>query len=141
MNFANGLIHEASYINDGPNSVGFGATSDDEMMVLILMYVDDLQGVTVSSDQVRHPVKGIKFYPNPVSDFAMIELPEDFNATTLELYDLTGKLIRTELISGEYISFERGNLPTGMLVYRLEDEEGRFAVSYTHLTLPTILLV
>ena len=127
MNFANGLIHEASYINDGPTSVGFGATSDDEMMVLILMYVDDLDGVVVSSDQVRHPVKGIKFYPNPILDFAMIELPEDFNATTLELYDLTGKLVRSEFVSGEYISFERKNLSSGMFVYRLEDEEGRFA--------------
>ena len=42
MNFSNGLIHEASWLNDGPFSVNFGFTSDDEMMVLVIMYLDDI---------------------------------------------------------------------------------------------------
>ncbi len=127
MNFSNGIIHEASYVNDGPLSVGFGATSDEEMMVLVLMYVDDLDGVTVSNDQVRHPVKGVKFYPNPMSDFGMISLPKNFNANSLSIYDLTGKEVRRTKVSGEYIEIERSNLQKGMYVYRLEDAEGQFA--------------
>ncbi|MEM9260140.1 MAG: hypothetical protein AAGA62_10875, partial [Bacteroidota bacterium] len=37
MNFANGLRHEASWINDGPTPVWFGPTSQDEMMVMVIM--------------------------------------------------------------------------------------------------------
>ena len=49
MNIFNGLVHEASWINDGPQGVGFGVTSDDEMMVMVIMYTEDSTGVEVNN--------------------------------------------------------------------------------------------
>jgi hypothetical protein len=38
--------HEATYINNGPEDVGFGFTSDDEMMLFFFFYVLDTAGLT-----------------------------------------------------------------------------------------------
>jgi len=127
MNFANGLVHEANWVNDGPNNVFFGPTSDDEMMVLVLMYVEDLDGVTVSSDQVRHQVKGVKIAPNPMTDIATISIPKAFDANQLFLYDITGKQVFNKAISTDYVELQKGNLLPGMYFYRLEDELGQYA--------------
>lgn len=127
MNFSNGLVHEASWVNNGPTGVSFGPTSDDEMMVLILMYVEDLEGVTVSSDQVRHQVKGVKISPNPMTDISTISIPKAFEANQLFLYDVTGKQVLNKPVTSDYVEMHKGNLLPGMYFYRLEDEQGQYA--------------
>lgn len=127
MNFLNGLIHEATWINDGPQSLGFGPTSNDEMMVLIIMYVNDLEGVSVSTDQLKNQVKGVKIAPNPMSELATINIPKTFKANQLFLFDITGKQVFNRAITKDYVELQKGNLLPGMYFYRLEDAQGQFA--------------
>ena len=60
-----GIRHEASYINNGPEDVGFGLTSDDEMMLYFFFYVLDTTGLTeivnsgpVAEDDTSSTVEG-----------------------------------------------------------------------------------
>ena len=40
------IKHEASFVNNGPEPVQFGFTSEDEMMLFFLFYVNDTSGLT-----------------------------------------------------------------------------------------------
>lgn len=89
-----GIVHEAGFINtDGPDPVLWGLTSDEEMMVLGVQYIEgaDLTGV----EEIA-PVEGLRLYPNPTQrNFSLsFNLLEDANLS-IDLYDLMGKRINT----------------------------------------------
>lgn len=129
MNFANGIIHEASWINDGPEPVWFGPTSEDEMMVMILMYTLDSAGVVISSDRpVEKPLEGVTVMPNPASNEVFFTLPPDAGNITLQLYDPAGILkFAVETPSSAPVQLDRSALPAGIYFYRILDEQGRVA--------------
>lgn len=125
MNFFNGFVHEASWVNDGPSEVCWGDTSDDEMMVLILMYLEDITGVTVDVEDANNPLSEVKAFPNPMSEMSIITIPENIGAVDLKLFDLLGNEIRSMTnIREQQIQLDRGQLPAGMYVYFLEEETG-----------------
>ncbi len=131
FNFNNGIIHEATYVNEGPNPVSFGLTSDDEMMVMVLMYVTDTTGVIFDSptptQEVYGPLSEVKAYPNPMSSQTNIALPTNIGALDFSLFNMLGQPIRRiEGIEESVLTLERGNLSSGMYLYRVEDEAGRF---------------
>ena len=57
-----GFFHEASWLNDGPSPVWFGATSDDEMMVLVMMYLTDTTGLISNTEEVIEALESITDY-------------------------------------------------------------------------------
>lgn len=61
------------------------------------------------------------FYPNPMNDRASIRIEgEQLNNASLEVYDLRGKLIRTDAgLNGNQISFARNGLASGTYMYRV----------------------
>jgi len=127
FNFANGIIHEANWINDGPNAVNFGPTSDDEMMVLILMYTEDTTGVFTDIEEIYNPLNDVQVFPNPVRDIATVYLPVGVEDVQFTLFDATGKAVLRRREQGNYVfNFAKGNLPSGMYFYRIEDDNGHF---------------
>ena len=131
FNFNNGIIHEATYVNEGPNPVTFGLTSDDEMMVLVLMYTTDTVGVVFESptatEEVYNPLEAIEVYPNPMNAQSTFLLPEGIGKVDFNLFNLLGQPIRRiENIDDQSILLERGDLTSGMYLYRIEDKNGRF---------------
>lgn len=125
INFFNGFIHEAYWVNDGPSVVCWGDTSDDEMMVLIMMYLEDITGVTVEVEDPNNPLNDISTFPNPMSERSIITLPEDVGAVDLKLFDLLGNEIHSiKDITNSQIQLNRGNLSAGMYVYFIEDKAG-----------------
>ncbi|MFT5165525.1 MAG: hypothetical protein ACI8P3_000752 [Saprospiraceae bacterium] len=131
FNFNNGIIHEATYINEGPNPVWFGPTSDDEMMVLVMMYTSDTTGVVfgnpTATEELYNPLEAVKVYPNPMNAQTTFLLPEGIGSVDFRLFNLLGQPMRSiENIDNQLIFLERGNLSGGMYLYRIEDEEGRF---------------
>ena len=127
MNFSNGIIHEATWVNEGPSSVNFGPTSDDEMMVLILMYTDDTTGVATSIKEIYNPLDAVQVFPNPVKDKATVVLPAGIDAIRFTLFDSRGKALLHRAEQGNStFDINRNNLPSGMYFYRVEDEFGRF---------------
>lgn len=130
FNFQNGIIHEAQWINDGPAAVNWGFTSEDEMMVLVIMYVDDTTGVVVTDIEDRNnPLDGVQVFPNPMQDETFVQLPAEIGTVTFRLFDAIGQEVkRMEGVSSSNFSFRREQLPPGMYIYRIEDQLGRFAL-------------
>ncbi len=121
----NGFIHEAQWVNYGPQSVGFGPTSDDEMMVTILMYTTDTVGVITDVNEVYNPLKEVKVFPNPMSESTTIQVPHFVNRVEVELFDLMGRQVR--LLQNQFdrhIVLEKENLLPGMYIYQITDDKG-----------------
>lgn len=80
--------------------------------------------IIVSDHEIYIPKTDIKVYPNPVSQFATFELegasihpPLDFY-----IYDVAGRLVRSERFYDMTFTFDRGNLPAGMYFYQITTE-------------------
>lgn len=129
INFSNGLIHEASWINDGPASVNFGPTSNDEMMVLIIMFTTDTTGIVSGAPDPGYWLENVRVSPNPARDGVLFQLPDEVKSAAITLFDLAGRVVRpTEPIQETTYFLERKNLPAGAYFYHITDREGRRAV-------------
>ena len=121
-----GIIHEAGFTvadstaNSGMPPVEWGLTSDDEMMVLGIQYVEgsSLTGV----DEVAS-IKGFRLYPNPTGNtFSLdFQLLEDANVT-VEILDVLGKRIHAESFGNNSIgmfsaSFDADELQLNRGIY------------------------
>lgn len=60
----------------------------------------------------------IKVSPNPFSSTAIFETPLSINGN-FELYDVTGKLLRTERFDGKTFAFQRKDLGAGMYIFKI----------------------
>lgn len=128
FNASNGIEHEATYINNGPNPVQFGVTSDDEMMVLVAMYTSDTTGLSVvtATEDLETPLNDIKVYPNPMISYTTFSLPRDLGTVDITLYDLLGRAIRRyQNIEDLEFTIDRTGLEQGMMIYQIEDRKGR----------------
>jgi len=133
INLADGLIQEATYLNDGPEPVTWGSTASDEMMLMGLMYVFDTTGLhlpVVSSDYEpeAQSLEGVSVYPNPMADATMFTFPEDaVKPFDVQVFDLLGtKVYDVENITTDSHEMKRGDIPTGMYLYRVADEDGKW---------------
>jgi len=125
-----GIFHEAKYINDGPESVAWGPTSKDEMMLFGIFYVTDTTGLnlalTTSTKDFDPVFEGVKVFPNPMSSHATVLLSNELGVVDFKLFDMVGKEVkRVNGIRNGYLRLEKGILPDGMYIYTLEDELGR----------------
>ena len=71
-------------------------------------------------------------YPNPVEDILQVEYSPDVNPKAVELYDLQGRLIRTQQNDLENVNME--NLPAGTYTLRVILEGG---IDYTDKVIKT----
>lgn len=120
MNFMNGLKHEAQWVNDGPVPVNFGPTSDDEMMVMVMMYTRDSSGVEVVP--TREPAAepdALLISPTPARDWVQVQCPDYLQDGTFLLFDATGKQVSQQSVNGTRFLVERGSWPAGMYWYQL----------------------
>ncbi|MEZ5038954.1 MAG: T9SS type A sorting domain-containing protein [Saprospiraceae bacterium] len=70
----------------------------------------------------------IKVSPNPFFESTSFEISGTiFDTVMFSLYDVSGKLIRTDRFRGNNYDFYRKSLPAGMYVYRMEAEGQVFA--------------
>lgn len=131
VNLANGLIQEASYLNDGPDPVWWGSTASDEMMLMGLMYVLDTAGLNLPTatfeleDQI---LEGISVSPNPMQTETVFTFPANSAPSfELQIFDLLGnEVYRVEEITTETYEMKRGVLATGMYLYRVANVEGKW---------------
>ena len=70
----------------------------------------------------------IKVSPNPFFESTSFEITGTvFDAVEFSLYDVTGRLIRTDRFRGNHYDFYRRSLPGGMYMYRMVAEGQVFA--------------
>ena len=128
MNFSNGILHEAQWINQGPSPVNFGLTSDDEMMVLVMMYLTDTTGVdiTTSTQGPELELANIQVFPNPAWDQVSFGVPISSGSYRLSLFDALGRpVFQQQGIRQPLVKIQRHDLPAGIYYYRIETEDGR----------------
>lgn len=120
VDLRNGLIHEATFRNNGPNWVGFGLTTEDEMYVTFIVYYKS-EFPTGVTDQT-YVDSNIKWYPNPVNNTAYIQLNTDLvlNNAELRLYDLLGnEVAKVSDVVGGVMKMKTDNLANGCYIYKL----------------------
>ena len=108
-----GIIHEASWVNDGPTPLNFGPTSDDEMMVLIAFYT--LEPITVSTGGPDIEAEVLKVWPVPATETLYIQAPDASGIETLQLFDLAGRqVLQVNQPNSNQMEIPVAGLPRGM---------------------------
>jgi len=79
-----------------------------------------------TEEYLPHTFRLEQNFPNPFNPVTQIQFSiPDQDFTTLTVYDILGRmivqLVNEDLQPGEYtVSFEAGNIPSGMYIYRLQ---------------------
>jgi hypothetical protein len=112
VSVSDGLIHEAVYYNSGTQAVGYGLTTEDEMMLFFMQFTLSPIEVDTSSNGIddgffMDRVHDFSISPNPASEILNITYSLNSNANvTLEVHDMLGKVIKVLLsenqIKGDY---------------------------------------
>ncbi len=76
-----------------------------------------------STPEMEAFVRPYAFYPNPTTDVLILEYSPDVKPTSIELYDLQGRLVRSQRNGLE--SIDMGGLPTGTYTLRVTLEDGK----------------
>jgi|GEM_PF-2959421 len=88
---------------------GIGKTEGDEL---------------IQEEMASHTDPGTIF-PNPNTGIFTIDFVEDIPSRRIYLYDLNGKLLKEENISGIHKQVEMHDIPSGTYLLILRDESGR----------------
>lgn len=121
MTGSNGLIHQASWLNDGPSPLFFGPTSDDEMMVLVMMYLEDVEGVATAVVEPE-AMLGVQVYPNPMTDYTEFIGDVVEQESQLHIFDALGRTVYLQEKMGAYYRLEKNNLAPGIYFYEMKIE-------------------
>lgn len=118
-----GLIHQASYRNDGPEPVSWGPTSEDEMMLMVAMFVTDTTGITTPLTMTPIQAQSLELAPNPASSYLDIRLPDGLSHEALvQIWSADGRLRQQSPLSvltgGRWPLHE---LPDGVYIVRVLD--------------------
>lgn len=128
IKWGNGIIHEASWANDGPTPVNFGPTSNDEMMVLVVFYTENPLSVG-TQDPSRAPAS-VKVVPNPAQDRATIQIKGKDTISQFRLFDAAGRLVQARhTIVGAQIEVDLSDLSPGLYWFNADGTAGKIIKS------------
>jgi hypothetical protein len=105
-------------------SVGFPIVSMEADMngnALSVTYLKTLPTVTGLAEGIDG--SKVSVYPNPTSNYVNFVIESD-NASIIEVYDVTGKLIDAQQIERLATTFDMSNSSAGMYMYILKDASG-----------------
>ncbi len=90
MGFGGGLIHEATYVNNGDEDLSWGGSVDDEMMLIFVHFTTNALETTSIKD--TPDAFNFSIFPNPAAESCYLnyELSENSDVN-LSIYDLQGK--------------------------------------------------
>lgn len=125
------LITRTTWINDGPEDVIFGVTSDDEMQLYTTYFLKDTTGLelgnpTTISEPIDETKNRFLVYPNPSSEELYFGLMDsDFNAVDIEVYDSKGsqKLQQAFNPRKSTVGVNVSSWTPGIYFYRAIDQE------------------
>ena len=129
VKWSNGVVHEASWVNEGPTAVNFGPTSDDEMMVLIAFYTLNPLTVGTGEPGTESKDRQILVTPNPARGSASFVLPHATAVRQFRMFDLTGReVLRKEDIPGNTFEADLSGLAPGIYLYEADGMTGKLVV-------------
>jgi len=65
-------------------------------------------------------------FPNPGTDYIKVRVAAHYNQSTFELFDINGRIVLTENITGKWGEINTSHLTSGAYTYRVYNEEGLF---------------
>lgn len=76
---------------------------------------------------VENKTTEIKIFPNPFADKIMVSLPagKDLIGSRIFISDITGKIIKSDQISGPQTTISLGDVVPGIYFVRIQDKEGQ----------------
>jgi hypothetical protein len=121
----NGLLMEATWVNNGTDTVPFGFTTEEEMFITYYQYTTELPA---SVKDGNSPLSTMDIYPNPSRDNISLSYTLKNTAhAVVELFNLTGSKVKTIVNSVQ-------SAGKHLLKIKSEDEElapGTYMVSVT----------
>jgi hypothetical protein len=105
----NGIAWAGEAFKDGSNDLG---------LVYFFLNHDGTVGTSDGGIEVRPYC----FYPNPVKEQLLMQFSPDVQPVQIELYDLQGRLVRTQ--SKAFESIDMSQLPAGTYTLRVTLEDG-----------------
>ena len=99
---------------------GYGWTVDNDHP-FILFYLNHDGTVSVNEGGIE--VRPYGYYPNPVKEQLQMQFSPDVQPAQVELYDLQGRLVRTQ--SKAFESINLSQLPAGTYMMRVSLEDGK----------------
>ena len=102
--------------------IGGGTNTDTNLVGLTYLFLNHdgpVNGVNEGGIEVRP----YTYYPNPVKEQLQMQFSPDVQPTQVELYDLQGRLVRTQNKALESINMSQ--LPTGTYTMRVTLEDGK----------------
>ena len=101
--------------------IGSGTETDTGKAGLIYFFLNHDGTVGMSEGGIE--VRPYAFYPNPVKEQLLMEFSPDVQPTQVELYDLQGRLVRTQ--DKTFESINMGQLPSGTYTMRVTLKDGK----------------
>jgi serine protease AprX len=92
------------------------------------LIADGQNGLTLASSDFEKD-NSIKLYPNPVQENLFFDLPESFSPSDIEIYDISGKLIRIFKYE-EKNSLKVGDLNSGVYIVKFINQDKRLNVKF-----------
>lgn len=111
INLNNGFIQEAKYVNNEADTIRWGLTTADEMMLVSLQYTE-APLVTDSVDAIEESNIGyFNASPNPFNDNVLVHYKlKDASKVSAELFDIYGRLIASFNESDKLAGIHKLNL-------------------------------
>ena len=76
--------------------------------------------------------KGIKLYPNPSMDIVTVDVGKNVTTGTLDLYSAEGKLVKSELITGQEMKLDMSKLAKGIYFVKIISEKNTAVIRVVH---------
>jgi len=110
---ADGVIHKATYVNNGPEPLTWDWTSNGEMMVFVMRFLFDTTGIKIVNNQMvdiaDFTQPEFNVWPNPVKNMIHISPPGNFNENfKINISGINGKsLINQSLNYSNALNIEK----------------------------------
>ena len=102
--------------------LGIGRTTSNSNYDGLALFLLNHDGPVNVADQAGITVRPYGFYPNPAKDRLRMEFSPDVQPARVELYDLQGRLVRSQRSAFESINMSQ--LPAGTYMMRVTMEDG-----------------
>jgi hypothetical protein len=120
-----GLIHEALFRNNGPDTIGFGLKTTDEMFVSYMFYYKSTEPIVNGLHDKYFNDTYVNTYPNPFNSQVSfyINTTDKLDKASLKIYNLLGEeaLVKNNLETNRFtLNFD--DAPKGYYFYTLINE-------------------